>query len=116
MLLWPPAPSGSAIPWRTQALCTGSCQCNLICAMPLGTGAILVRQENGCFPSGFMENIVMQQPVFLFVFWTYFCVNKSYCVVKDYQFREFNKKTVVLVGVQEDLLFCHLLAAEGKIL
>lgn len=58
----------------------------------------------------------MQQPVFLFVFWTYFCVNKSYCVVKDYQFREFNKKTVVLVGVQEDLLFCHLLAAEGKIL
>lgn len=86
--------------------------------MPLGTGAILVRQENGCSLSGFMEDDddVMQKPVFLLVLWIYFCINKGYCGVEDYQFREFNKKTVVHAGVQEDLLlFCHLSAAEGKI-
>lgn len=62
------------------------------------------------------ENDVMQKPAFLLVLWIYFCINKSDCVAEDYQFREFNKKTVVHAGVQEDLpLFCHLSAAEGKI-
>lgn len=83
--------------------------------MPPGTGAILMRQENGCSPSGFMENDVMQEPVFLLVLWIYFCINKGYCVVEDYQFREFNK-TVVHAHVQEDLpQFCCLSAAEDKI-
>lgn len=39
--------------------------------------AILVSQGNGCFPSGSKEGGVMHQPVVLFVFWIYFCINEK---------------------------------------
>lgn len=78
----------------------------------------MVSQGNGWSPSGSREGGVMQQPVFSFVFWIYFCINQR-AFDKGYRFNAFSKRPVVHmdVGVQDDLLVrCHLLDAEGRIL
>lgn len=41
----------------------------------LKSHATLMSQDNVCFPSGSKDDGVMQQPVVLFVFWIYFCIN-----------------------------------------
>ena len=95
-----------------------SCNVTLICSMLLKSNTILVSQGNGCSPSGSRENGVMQQPVFPFVFWIYFCINQRVSV-KGYQFSAFNKRPVLHmdVGVREDLLVCcHVFDTEGRFL
>lgn len=104
-------------------LCTGSegsdsGNVTLISSMLLKSYTILVSQGNGCSPSGSREDGVMQQPVFLFVFWIYFCINQRVSI-KGYQFSAFSKRPVAHMGagIQEDLLVCcHFFDTEGRIL
>lgn len=86
--------------------------------MLLKINTILVSQGYGCSPSGSREDGVVQKPVFLFVFWIFFCISQRVSI-KGYRFSAFNKRPVVHmdVCVQEDLLVCcHLFDTEGRIL